>query len=101
MSGEITPQVVIENFRGWAKPEGYAISVHGTLERDIDLVANIWTAYACHPLKLVGILMARSGAICTAIEQKPSNRFGFILQGYGGKMIDLSVVGRGSNDPWS
>jgi len=46
----------VENFRVWVKPLGYAISSHGTMERDIDMVATPWTADAVHPLALIGRL---------------------------------------------
>lgn len=92
-SQKLTPEVVVENFRIWAKPLGYAISVHGTLARDIDMVATPWTADAVSQLLLVGRLLEWSRAIVTAVNVKPRGRVGFILQGYGHKMIDLSITG--------
>lgn len=38
---------LIEPLRDVAKALGYAIAVHGTLKRDIDLVAIPWTDDAC------------------------------------------------------
>lgn len=93
MTGELTPEIVIENFRIWAKPLGYAISAHGSLARDIDMVATPWTADAVSPLALIGRLLEWSHCIVTAVNVKPRGRVGFILQGYGQKMIDLSVTG--------
>lgn len=40
---------VIRPLRERAKHLGYAIGVHGSLERDIDLIAVPWTERACPP----------------------------------------------------
>lgn len=44
---------VIRPIRERARDLGWAVSIHGSLERDIDLIAVPWTERACEPEALV------------------------------------------------
>lgn len=47
---------ILRPLRERAKDLGYALTVHGSLERDIDLVAVPWTERACSPEGLANSL---------------------------------------------
>lgn len=71
---------ILPPIRSAARGEGYAIAVHGTLARDIDLVAIPWTDAARDPDLLVqairGILAGIFGACYVSAEgtEKPHGR---------------------------
>lgn len=48
---------------GIARKHGYALSIHGTVTRDLDLVAIPWTAEAVPAEELRDALMAHIGAV--------------------------------------
>jgi hypothetical protein len=81
---------VVAEIRRIAKTVGWAIGEHGTRVRDVDLIAVPWDGQACSRDALLGEILKATKAICTAVNPKPHGRVGFILQGYGPKMIDLS-----------
>lgn len=89
----MTVDEIICRVRELAKQVGYAIGVHGTLERDIDLIAVPWTDEAVGNYELIKHLCEQLPAIRTQIDRKPHGRYGFVLQGYGRKYLDISVVG--------
>lgn len=91
---ELTPEKVAAEIRRIAKTVGWAIGEHGTKERDLDLIACPWAGEACSPYQLVGEILRETHAIVTGIAIKPHGRIGFVLQGYGHKPIDLSVMTR-------
>lgn len=79
--------------------EGYALTLHGSFTRDLDLVAVPWTDSACEPEKLV----ARIADACDLKQQagnpglKPHGRTAWTLlfKGFGDpRYIDLSIVPR-------
>jgi hypothetical protein len=90
---------IIEPVRTTARFHGYAVAVHGSLKRDIDLVAIAWTDQAVRPDELVASLMgAISGVLgnCLKISgpsPKPHGRVAYTLvhPGFAGE-IDLSVI---------
>jgi hypothetical protein len=53
---EIFLAALLEPLREMAKKHGYAVAVHGSLARDIDLVAIPWTAEAVSAPELVAAL---------------------------------------------
>lgn len=84
----------IEKIRKVAREIGYAIGVHGTMERDLDLIAAPWTEEA---LKynwrevMDHIAKGVNGRVLVA-EQKPMGRRACTIQVNGWfKLIDLSV----------
>lgn len=84
-----------------AKAEGYAIAVHGSLARDIDLIAIPWVDHARPPDLLVqtirGILAGIFGACYVSKEptMKPQGRLAWTLSSHTMTAeIDFSVMPR-------
>ena len=79
-----------------ARDHGYALAVHGTLARDLDVVAVAWTEAACTAEELVaaihGAVMYRSLQVPLGPEAKPHGRLAWSIPLDGGAFIDLSVV---------
>ena len=83
---------------------GYALGVHGTLARDLDLIAAPWTDAAVDPDALIAALCAACGAcvpdyvtrvdgsIAAQPQHKPHGRLGWSLHLGGGPYIDVSVL---------
>lgn len=89
-----TPSV--ERIRGLARKCGYALGVHGSQERDLDLIAVPWTDDAVGNHELVEHIAKHLDARIVEIEHKPLGRVAVTLQmnGYY-KPIDLSITPRG------
>lgn len=104
---------LIEPMRVKARALGYALAVHGSLARDIDLVAVPWTAEAVSERELsealyavttetLGFEAVRSWSMMGDAEYslngcpgcKPHGRLGWIWQLGGGVYIDLSIMPR-------
>jgi hypothetical protein len=103
---------LIEPLREEAKRLGYAIGVHGSLKRDIDLIACPWTKEAVSERELAEALYAvvekvngycvRSWSMMGVAEftlngapgTKPHGRLGWVFNLGGGPYIDLSVMPR-------
>lgn len=80
-----------------ARQHGYALALHGSLVRDLDLVAIPWTDEAGEPDALVRAIVERCGALVPGDNPtpKPHGREAWtILFGDGGGYIDLSVMPR-------
>lgn len=79
-----------------AREVGYAVGVHGSLKRDMDLIAAPWTDEAVGNYALIQHLCNGLGAKMIGIERKPHGRVAVTLQldGYF-KPIDLSIMSRG------
>jgi hypothetical protein len=86
-----------------ARPLGYAIAVHGSLVRDLDVVAIPWTVDAAPAEELVAKLVATLGwttpadALVTGPEAKPHGRLAWSIPLDCGPWIDLSVIPRQPN----
>ena len=82
-----------------AKGHGYCIAVHGSLLRDIDLVAVPWADKVAKPavlhdsiFKLCRALYPRAYTHPSS-EKKPHRRLAWVINlGVGGTYIDLSVI---------
>jgi len=75
-----------------AKAVGYAIGVHGTLERDLDLIAAPWTEDAVDYQTLITHLANGLNAVIVDVEAKPLGRYAASIKMEGWyKLIDLSV----------
>jgi hypothetical protein len=48
---------------GIARKHGYALALHGTVTRDLDVVAIPWTNEAVSPVELKDAMMAHIGAV--------------------------------------
>jgi hypothetical protein len=79
-----------------AREFGYSIALHGSMKRDVDLVAIPWVEDAADPDLLVSHLCgALDARRLTGWEKKPNGRIAINLQINGWfKMIDLSVMPR-------
>lgn len=86
--------VLTETARGL----GYALAVHGTLSRDLDLIAVPWVDDAAPPEELVQALAARvawtrdDGMLIQGPERKPYGRLAWTIPLIGDAFIDLSVA---------
>lgn len=102
-------QTIIPHLRQVAKGCGYAIAVHGSLIRDIDLIAVAWIADATPGVELArrftetlkrvnkGIAFQKPGEDQEWHQagmpgNKPWRRLGFIWHLGGGPYIDLCVI---------
>lgn len=90
---------ILPAIRVAARHKGYAIAVHGSLKRDIDLVAIAWTDQATPHDELVrAVIGAVTGVLGNCIapgggKEKPHGRIAYTLihPGFAGE-IDLSVI---------
>lgn len=99
---------LIDPIRAVARDDGYAIGVHGSLSRDIDLIAVPWAEHCSHPAVLAEAIIARCrevngfaelhplerGAyfVCGCPWSKPHGRLGWAIQLGDGIYIDLAVM---------
>ena len=95
--------LILPAMRRTAKDVGYAITVHGSLNRDIDMVAVPWAEHGVSEpdvllRRLVGAISGVTGRCYADGEewtQKPHGRIAKILMVWCGEntgMIDLSVM---------
>ena len=90
---------ILPAVREAARFKGYAVAVHGSLKRDIDLIAIAWTDEAVPAAEVVAAVKGAIGGVlgnCITIGepgQKPHGRIAFTLihPGFAGE-IDLSVI---------
>lgn len=74
---------------------GYAIAVHGSLHRDLDVVAIPWIEGALHPKELIayfenlGFTMKPGDPV-----EKPHGRLAYTIMIGGSLFMDLSVMPR-------
>jgi hypothetical protein len=79
-----------------AREHGYAIGIHGSLQRDLDLIAVPWSEVASDAETLVveiakvvgGFILEHHGAP----EKKPHGRLAWTIHLGAGLFIDLSVM---------
>lgn len=92
---------LIAPIRAVAKDHGYAIAVHGSLNRDIDIVAVPWIDRAFTEQKLVVAIIDvckeynNGFASCADIEKptlKPHGRHSYVIVVGEGVYIDLCVM---------
>lgn len=94
--------IILPPIRRAAKDAGYAVTVHGSLNRDIDLVAIPWVENGVRTQDVLVDLIAGAvrGAIGRCIksgppEKKPHGRLGYSLLAWCGETtahLDLSVM---------
>jgi hypothetical protein len=86
-----------------ARGLGYALALHGSMSRDLDLVAVPWVAEAAHPRVLAEAVRAAAGGHWSAREDgdyhregcpgaKPHGRLCWSVHLGAGAYLDLSVV---------
>lgn len=92
----------IEKVREVARDCGYAVAVHGSRQRDLDLIAVPWTEHAIAPQHLVDALLERlpnlslkphpEPALLTNPTRMPNGRIAWALMGAPAcQYLDLSV----------
>lgn len=90
---------LVERVSKIARDCGYAVAVHGSRSRDLDLIAVPWTDGAVGNRELVEALCERGRFVLGETAGKPHGRVGYVLHGVPGsagiKYIDLSVTPRG------
>lgn len=89
----------LPNFRliwDTARDCGYAVGIHGSLKRDVDLIATPWVDNALEASDLIQALcIALNAKQVGCNEQKPHGRIALTLQLDGWfKPIDLSILPR-------
>lgn len=97
---------ILPAIREVARFNGYAVAVHGSLKRDIDLIAVAWTDQAKSPDELVRVIQGAIGGIlgnCYRMKDmtaKPHGRVAVTLihPGDAGE-IDLSIIPPRSKEP--
>lgn len=105
-------KALIGPLREKAKELGYALAVHGTLKRDIDIVAVPWTDSAVSAAELARALFlvtrevngmawlswspakGREFTLAGCPGVKPHGRLVWVFNLHGGPYIDLSVMPR-------
>ena len=77
-----------------ARDLGYALTVHGSVCRDLDVVAVPWTEDAASFNELTNRLQTETGAALSQVTEKPHGRQAvlLVLPGGNGSVIDLSVM---------
>lgn len=97
----ITREHAIAAARNAMRKQGYAVAVHGSQIRDLDLVAVPWTEETPHtPLRVAEIIAAAiPGTLRGGGIKKPHGRIGFLIipkyrHGFDTWYIDLSVMSR-------
>lgn len=93
---------ILPHIRLAARNQGYAVAVHGSLSRDIDLIAVPWREGAANPDDLVRVICgAVTGIVGTCLRhgeewtENPHGRKAVTLITYCGEnhmQIDLSVM---------
>lgn len=78
---EIRYQGLVPLVREYARKKGYAIGVHGSLKRDLDLIAAPWTDWAVSPGELAtGINKLVNGHHeINHMSEKPCGRVAFSI----------------------
>lgn len=92
----------VDKIRALAREVGYAIGVHGTMERDLDLIAAPWVAEAVTPVDLAQHIATGLGGrvLGFRIQDKPCGRWSCNIRPEGWfKLIDLSVMPPNNKDP--
>lgn len=77
-----------------ARKHGYALAVHGSLARDLDLIAIPWTDDAKEPQDILDDILAKYAAtLVGTVGYKPHGRTAYTLSiGFGYCSIDLQFM---------
>lgn len=88
-----------------AKKHGYALAVHGTVSRDLDLIAIPWTDKATSTKELINAFVKKLGAVGIKRTsgkdkptKKPHGRIAYSIHIGGGGYIDISVMPKTEKD---
>ncbi len=99
---DIMVRRVLPQLRATAREVGYALAVHGSLERDFDIVAVPWTETAGSPTELVEGLCKTCRAAtgwgywhnAQKFTAKPHGRLAVTIVASAEVQIDLSIMPR-------
>jgi hypothetical protein len=83
---------VVDRVREIAHDMGYAVGVHGSEERDIDLIAVPWVEDAASSDDLRIALIYDLPAVYLDAAKKPHGRIGYVLAVEDERNLDLSVM---------
>lgn len=77
-----------------AQAFGYALAVHGSLARDLDLIAIPWTENAGEPAQVIDAVLSKFAVTLVGdIGKKPHGRIAYTLScGWGHCAIDLQFM---------
>ena len=113
-------EFLVPALREIARRRGYALTMHGSFERDIDLVACPWTDQATAPDGLVADFFRACEIVCGFAtwpgnwtegkfdppsgslpnpERKPHGRLGYSILLPAGPYLDISVMPRVESKP--
>lgn len=80
-----------------ARRHGYAVALHGSLKRDIDIIAVPWVDSASDPEVLIAaIRKIFDDRVPTPSENKPHGRVAYTVATWAGIDVDISVTPRSS-----
>lgn len=97
---------ILPRIRAAAKELGYAIAIHGTMTRDLDLIAVPWIEDAAEPAALVKMIAEsvsgyiigdrtdERGHVSEHPHEQPHGRMSWNICWGGKAFIDLSVMPR-------
>lgn len=81
------------SMRDIARAHGYALAVHGSMLRDLDLIAVPWTKEACDPQELADIFFKSFHFVhMDGPEEKHHGRKAWTLAFPGVCFVDLSIM---------
>lgn len=95
---------ILPKIRAVAKTMGYAVAIHGTMQRDLDLLAVPWVENAVEPIALVkafadivdgyviGDTADNRGGLSERPTQQPHGRLSWNIIWGGKAFVDLSVM---------
>lgn len=90
--------LVVPRIQRVARQHGYNIAVHGSLQRDLDLVAVPWQEQVSSPHELVAAVIDEIEGFISPVEdteiprEKPHGRLCFPIHLGSGAYVDLSVL---------
>lgn len=77
-----------------ARKHGYALALHGSLARDLDVIAVPWGPRSSSPQKLVDAMAAFGHWSQSEPTEKPHGRVAWQILLGGGAYVDVSVMPR-------
>lgn len=97
---------LLEKLRGAALGQGYALGLHGSVQRDLDLIAAPWSESAKPAESLVEALRVAVGGAChlPSVAERPHGRKCWVIylpfrEAASTPYIDLSVMPLASPPP--
>jgi hypothetical protein len=86
---------LVHRIRLLASTHGYAIGVHGSLERDVDLIAVPWVRESSSPDDLADAVARALGSRARLRSERVHGRIAYVVDIPGGGLpgyVDLSVI---------